>query len=81
MTLSRRTFLQGSLATPAVVLTPGLLMPVRALELPTDDLLTSEQLEDIIRASLKRASAEFVQAIENYARVDLSSSRIKQLSG
>jgi len=37
--LSRRIFLRRSLlAAPAVILTPGLLMPVRALQLPRSPL-------------------------------------------
>ena len=34
MDVSRRSFIAGALASPAVILTPGLLMPVKALEIP-----------------------------------------------
>ena len=32
--LTRRSFLRGAMASPVIITTPGLLMPVRALEKP-----------------------------------------------
>lgn len=47
MPLSRRGFLGGLLAAPAVIRTPGLLMPIRApLLLPDNDFYPGDDLID-----------------------------------
>ena len=50
--LNRRSFLQGALAAPAVILTPGLLMPVKSVIWPTPGVVAFDY-EDV-RAMLLR---------------------------
>lgn len=43
MLITRRSLLRSLLAAPVVIVTPGLLMPVRAIELPPEPLATLKE--------------------------------------
>ena len=79
--MERRGFLAGVaafLAAPAIIRTPGLLMPVKAIEMPVGVVVRAPSLSEIVTITLRNRSERLA---ENIARNNALLERLRGRDG